>query len=276
MVKTKHNKKRNTAFVYELLINEATVAIIKNDHERKDKAISIIRKHFTTNSLLNKHLQCYQSLIENQNLDKETSEKILIEAKSINRLINNEDLFKEQTELIKEINSSLNQKVFNNFIPNYKTLATIDQIFSGKLSPKNSIILESQIVENMCKQEKTESETPAIDSLTLSSFVGKFNEKYDGQLLENQKTLMNHYISSFADNALGLKVFLNDEIGRLKGRITEAKKTKEISEDNEMIDKTNKVFEKLSSFKNSQVNENVVLSILQIQQLEKEIFENGD
>tara|TARA_R110000824_G_scaffold46692_7_gene133852 strand:+ start:47546 stop:48373 length:828 start_codon:yes stop_codon:yes gene_type:complete len=275
-VKIKHNKKRNTAFVYELLINEATVAIIKDDSERKDKAISIIRKHFTTSSILNKHLQCYYSLVENQDLDKETSEKILIEAKSINNLINNKELFNEQTELIKEINSTLSQKVFNNFIPNYKTLATIDQIFSGKLSPKNSVILESQIVENMCKKEKMENNTPVIDGLTLSSFIDKFNEKYEGHLLENQKALMSHYISSFTDNALGLKVFLNDEIGRLKNRITEAKQAKEIAEDSEMASKTNEVHKKLSSFKDSRVSETIVLSVLQIQQLEKEIFENGD
>ena len=33
-MKVKHNKKRNTAFVYEALINEATVAVLKDDFER--------------------------------------------------------------------------------------------------------------------------------------------------------------------------------------------------------------------------------------------------
>ena len=44
-MKNKHNKKRNTAFVFEALSREATVAIIKGDKERKDKVISIVRKH---------------------------------------------------------------------------------------------------------------------------------------------------------------------------------------------------------------------------------------
>ena len=45
-MRPKHNKKRNTAFVYESLVKEATVAILKNDYERRDKVVNIIKKHF--------------------------------------------------------------------------------------------------------------------------------------------------------------------------------------------------------------------------------------
>ena len=58
----KHNKKRNTAFVFETLVKEITAAIIKNDHERKDKAVSIVKKHFKPGSALRQHLNCYKSL----------------------------------------------------------------------------------------------------------------------------------------------------------------------------------------------------------------------
>ena len=36
-MKTRHNKKRNTALVYEALIREATVSILKEEHETKNK-----------------------------------------------------------------------------------------------------------------------------------------------------------------------------------------------------------------------------------------------
>ena len=42
-MRIKHNKKRNTAFVYEALINEATVAILKKNPERRNKAIKLIK-----------------------------------------------------------------------------------------------------------------------------------------------------------------------------------------------------------------------------------------
>ena len=50
------------------------------------------------------------------------------------------------------------------------------------------------------------------DKLVYEVFVDKFNKKYENELLQEQKQLLSCYISSFADNALGLKVFLNEEI----------------------------------------------------------------
>ena len=40
-MKNRHNKKRNTAFVFEALSREATVAIIKGDHKRKENFTQI-------------------------------------------------------------------------------------------------------------------------------------------------------------------------------------------------------------------------------------------
>ena len=100
-MKNKHNKKRNTAFVFEALAREATVAIIKGDAERKQKVVSIVRKHFADDSILRKDLECYRSLYENQDLDEKTSNKILESVMISKRLIDPEGLFKQQTELIK-------------------------------------------------------------------------------------------------------------------------------------------------------------------------------
>ena len=92
-MKIKHNKKRNTAFVYEALIREATTAIIKGDRERKEKVVSIIKKHFHNGSILKMDLDCYRSLYENQNVNKETSKKTLKEAKLQKRLMDPNGLF---------------------------------------------------------------------------------------------------------------------------------------------------------------------------------------
>ena len=97
-MRPKHNKKRNTAFVYESLVKEATVAILKNDYERRDKVVNIIKKHFNRDSLLRKDLEIYQSLYENQSLDKNTSTRILTEAKLASRLLDTEGIFVKQSE----------------------------------------------------------------------------------------------------------------------------------------------------------------------------------
>ena len=141
-MKTKHNKKRNTAFVYEALIKEATVSIMKGDAERKNKVVGVIKKHFANGTVLKADLECYRALYENQNIDKSTSEKIVKEAKMQKMMIDPTGLFAAQTEMIHDVNKEIDSNVFGNFVPNYKTLATIDQIFNLKIDPKSRVILE--------------------------------------------------------------------------------------------------------------------------------------
>jgi hypothetical protein len=270
-MKIKHNKKRNTAFVFESLLREATVAIIKGDTDKQHKVVQIIKKHFTADSELKKHLECYRSLYENQSLNAQISEKILTEAKMASRLIDPHGLFKKQTELINDINTTLSPSVFSNFVPNYKTLATIDQIFCDKLPPKTRVMLESTIVENMTKNAPENVANEEIDNTTVSCFVGKFNEKYSETLSEEQKQLLSHYITSFTDNAVSLKMFLNEEIVRLKDAIVESSSDEIFAEDTEMKQKASQIIEKLEGFKKAQINDDILLTVLKTQELVKEM-----
>ena len=272
-MKAKHNKKRNTAFVYEALIKEATIAVLKNDNERSKKAVDIIREHFNSDSLLTKDLECYRSLYENQSLEPEMSEKILREANISRRMINPDDLFAQQTNIINDVNKTLSPSVFNNFVPNYKALATINKMFNTS-SPKEKIILETKIINEMSNTAEVDDNQIAIDNVVYRTFVTKFNEKYDEQLLEEQKNLLSHYITSFSDNSLELKMFLNEEIGRLKEKLTTAKNSDEISSDSSMSDKTQQILDRLDGYSQETISENVIMTVLKTQQLVKEIFED--
>ena len=274
-MKVRHNKKRNSAFVYEALIKEATVAIIKKDTARKEVAANLIKKYFQQGTLLRKDLDCYRSLYENQDLDRLTSEKIFKEVKIQQRLIDPNGLFKQQSQLIRDVNVELSSEVFNNFVPNYKTLATISQIFSNKISPKDQIILENAIINNMLKAGKGDAPGELIDHVVYKTFVDKFNTKYEDGLLQEQKELLARYITSFVDNALELKIYLNDEIGRLKEELTQAKKIEEIKNDRDMLDKTNKIIDHLNTFAEQTITEDVLMTVLRTQALVKEINTDG-
>ena len=275
-MKIRHNKKRNTAFVYEALVKEATVAILKNDAEKRDKAIKIIKKHFKPGSVLRKDLDCYRSLCENQNLDRLTAEKILKEVKLQKRLIDPTGLFKQQTKLVHDVNKEVSPSVFRNFIPSYKSLATIMQIFSDKISPKDQVILENEIVQRMLVESKEVQHTEQIDSLVYKTFAAKFNERYDSNLLKEQKELLNYYVSSFADNGLELKIFMNEEISRLKQQLEKGKNIAEIKEDNEMLNKTQKVIERLNSFAKEDITDDVLLTVMKTQKLVKEMYNDAN
>ena len=275
-MKIRHNKKRNTAFVYEALVKEATVAILKNDIEKRDKAIKIIRKHFKPGSVLRKDLDCYRSLCENQNLDRLTAEKILKEVKLQKRLIDPTGLFKQQTKLVHDVNKEVSPSVFKNFVPSYKSLATIMQIFSDKISPKDQVILENEIVQRMLVESKEAQHTEQIDSLIYKTFAAKFNERYDNNLLKEQKELLNYYVSSFADNGLELKIFMNEEISRLKQQLEKGKNIAELKKDNEMVNKTQKVIERLETFSKEDISDDVLLTVMKTQELVKEMYNDAN
>ena len=273
-MKIRHNKKRNTAFVYEALIVEATVAILKKDTNRQTKALNIIKRHFKSGSALKKDLECYRSLCENQNLNIDTSRRIINEARLQRRLVGDTGLFTQQTQIIHDINKELSPAVFNNFVPNYKSLATIAQLFSHKTSPKEQVILENTIINKMVSTDKNNPYEP-IDNVVYATFVSKFNKKYDSDLLEEQKELLMHYVSSFTDNALALKVFLNEEIRRLKSELTKGLLVSEIQQDSVMRSKTTKIIERLEEFSKRQLSDDVLLTVLKTQSLVKEI-NNGN
>ena len=47
-MRLKHNKKRNTAFVYEALVRELTESVVKNNKNKQNKIVDIIKEHFKT------------------------------------------------------------------------------------------------------------------------------------------------------------------------------------------------------------------------------------
>ena len=94
--------------------------------------------------------------------------------------------------------------------------------------------------------------------------------------VEEQKELLSYYISSFVDNALQLKVFLNEEVSRLKDRIKEAIGGAHIGDDQEMVEKTHQILAELESYKNKEIDDNVLLVVLKTQALVREIASDGN
>jgi predicted phosphohydrolase len=274
-MKTRHNKKRNTAFVYEALLREATVAILKKDLSRRGIALNLLKKHFKEGSILKKDLDCHRSLYENQGLEEGISEKILREAKLSNHLLNTESVFKAQSALIHDVNKELEPSVFNNFVPNYKTLASIAQVFNNKVSPKDRVLLEGEIIKNMMSRTASVDIPEDIDNVVIQTFIKKFNDKYHTILLEQQQELLTYYISSFTDNALELKTYLNEEIKRLKVKLTEALELEEIKNDPHMIQQTEQIIIRLQEFAKKAVDDEILLTVLKTQSLVKEIYRDG-
>jgi len=266
----KHNKKRNTAFLYEILVRELTKSIIKKNNKRKAAVLSILKEHFKKGSNLNKELQLYKDTVSSEGLDLYTAEKYIFETKAAYQKLDKEEIFEEQSKVISKINKLLSSSVFSNFVPNYKNLATISQLFDDDVTVKNKILLEKKIIENLSLIAEEKKSMEPIGKLAYKTFVETFNTQY-GELLQEQRLLLNHYIVSFSNNNIDLNIFLNEEIGRLKEVVASSLELNEISEDSHMFESTKKVLELIEGFKETPINENIIKQILRIQNLAREI-----
>jgi len=276
-MRLKHNKKRNTAFVYEVLVRELTESVIKNNKNKQNKVVSIIKEHFGKNTTLNRELNLYKTIYETKKLDKRLAEKVIVEVKQKYSDLDKKVLFKEQTDLINKINKTLSNKVFNNFVPNYKNIASVYSIFQDKLPIKDRVLLEENMIEQMSSsvgEIEKETQVP-MDSIVYHSFVKKFNDEYEEMLSEGQKNLLNRYISSFADNGLELKGYLNEEIGNLKDRLKKCKRSKTLQENEDLLKKVDAVYEILESSKDREIDQDLIEIVLKVQNLVEEIETNG-
>jgi len=274
-MKFKHNKKRNTAFLFEALVKELTKATVKNNQEKKQKISQIIKEFFSKSAVLGKELQLYKQINETFSLKEKDAEKLLKEIKRTYWSIEPQNIFNAQTNLISKINKEVSSQTFSNFVPNYKSLASIAQVFNKKISPKERVLLERTVIKRMTylPVERKEQEL-TLSNTELKIFAKSFNSSYDN-LYKEQKELLSKFISSFQDNGLDLKIFLNEEISRLRAEIKNAHLLQEIKEDREMVQKVEKTLEVLNGFKGQLINEDLLTKVLKLQTLVREIKSNG-
>ena len=123
---------------------------------------------------------------------------------------------------------------------------------------------------------KSEEKMVPMDNIIFKSFVKRFNEEYGGKLLQEQKTLLNKFISSFNDNGVELKVYLNEEVGRLKKELKDSFSREEFQSDDQMLEGANKVLSTLDSYHSAKPNKEMVEEVIKIQGLVKEICSDAN
>jgi len=272
-MKLKHNKKRNTAFLYEALVKEITKAVINKDVKRKNALVSMVKEHFAPNTILRVELDLIKSLYETKHVDVYTAERLIAETKKQHNKLDQKKIFEAQSRMINKMNRCAGKQAFNNFVPNYKYLATISQLFSDKVSVKERVLLERALIGAMVAKPgkiNKAKEMPHVDKLVFKTVIENFNKKYDGELLKEQKELLGQYIVSFSDNGVEFKVYVNEEIIRLKEQVTSLHENEVFKEDADLINKLNGIKEVLGKFQTKKINPQMIEKIMQVQKLIKE------
>tara|TARA_R110000824_G_scaffold117863_7_gene269927 strand:- start:1411 stop:2229 length:819 start_codon:yes stop_codon:yes gene_type:complete len=270
-MRLKHNKKRNTALLYEVLVRELTISGLEKDAQKRNAVISLIKEFFIFDTEIKKELSLYKTLLETKNLPLRLAEKLLYEVKIAHKNLNKKQLFKEQSQLIKIINKNLSKETYSIFVPNYKNLATISQIFSEDVSVKSRVLLEENIVQKLAINKGTKEENEKqITNLVLQNFINKYNTSYSF-LMSEQKELLNKYVLSFLDNGVEFKFYLNEEITRIKENIKKSLRMEDIKKDTKIKEKVEKVLNLLENFAKNPISEETLKHILKMQVLVSEI-----
>lgn len=269
---SRHNKKRNTAFIYEALVREVVKQSIKENKDTRNKVIEIIKKHFHQDSALYHDLVFYKTLLETRDTTEKFAVKLLKETLSKRSRLNKARLFKEQSIIISKINKDISKSVFMNYVPSYKHLASLGQLFNDSLKPKAKVLLEEKIVETMISAESQSlPKEKQVDRMVINSFVKRFNNTYGNSLLEEQKELLNKFI---AEESSVFKMHIEREISRLKEILEKNKDHEEITKDSLMLSKYNDVLVFLNETHKHPIDEALILKLTQIQQLANEIHLN--
>ena len=275
-MKLKHNKKRNTAFLYEALVKEITKAVMDKDVSKKDALVGMVKEHFAPGTALRKELDLVKALCETRHVDLYTAERLVSESKKQYDTLDQRQIFQEQSQVIDKINKTAGKQAFNNFVPNYKYLATISQLFSGQTTVKQRVLLERSLIGAMSTKPgnpNKSKEMPHVDKLVFKTVIENFNKKYGDELLTEQKELLNKYIVSSLGSGVEFKVYMNEEIGRLKDEVTSLHEQEVFSENKDLSDKLSNVKEALNKLQTKKIDTALIEKVMQVQKLVKECSE---
>ena len=123
----------------------------------------------------------------------------------------------------------------------------------------------------MVSPAANEVEEEPVDELVVQMFIKKFNNTF-GNLMTEQKTLISKYMGSLEDDDTELKIFVNEELERLKTKIKENMDIEEFQADDSMKNKAVQVYKLLESFREKRkLSKEDLVVILKTQQLVEEI-----
>ena len=175
-----------------------------------------------------------------------------------------DEVSREKSKIINLINKDLGKESWDTFVKNFKKMATINQTIFLKTSPKKQVFLEQKLIQIVQEALKEKKQFPNVNKLALNNFLSKFNNEYSN-LNENQKKLLNFYITSYKDNGIELKTFLYGELDRLREDLSQYVKTQDSG------DKIKMILERIDKYSETEINKNTITEVIKIQSLLEEL-----
>jgi hypothetical protein len=184
-------------------------ALIENDKRRSGIALKILKKHFKPNTELYREFRLMNALVKTTVSSEHVAASILKEAKVAATSHDEKKLDREKSLLIRSINHDLNDDQFyDQQVNEYKLYATVQTLINEWRSTEKDLQLVGNFEDQLMKHLVSEKETYKDSTLTEDSdgtarllmkvMTKKLNEKYNGLLNEQQRSLVRAYAYSTA------------------------------------------------------------------------------
>jgi hypothetical protein len=279
-MKIKHSKYKNTGILFELLVRQITADTLTGGNS---PAINILKEYFVKTSL-GREYRLYETILKSKTLNEGKANIVISTILETSQKFNRNTLRKQKYNLINEIKKHYDLDIFFSAkIKNYKELASLytliegynsnnintDQLINNKVTLLEYLTKQEVNTENVKEDVLQEFQTYDKDLriLTYKILLEKFNTKHDN-LSTEQKQVLKEFINS-VDSTNGLRDFFNTKINELKSTLnTEAKSIKDKATKIK-ITEVSKMLVELD--KNSKVNNDNLVDLLQYYELVKEI-----
>lgn len=283
MEKIKHNKRRNSAILFEMLIRHSVSCLTEDKKDEVAKTLNVIKKFFSKGTPLSEELKAFRTLLNSHVKSPETAQKILSEVCKFTKTLSAKNIDKQKSLLLKEINYHLDAKtIFGYRIPEYRTYATVQVLFNNARTKGNPLDnvekykLEESIVERLTKgkiEENTDmlKVNPKHSELVHRFATKRFTEKYQSVLSEDQKLLLTRYAASLlSESDKSFKNYLAAEVEKIKQSLSSVKDP-ELMKDYQLMSRINESKEKLINESFDVVNDEKIVRLLQYMALAGEI-----
>lgn len=222
MTASKHNKRRNSLLIYEFLVRIISSSLIEDDKKKSSCALKILRKHFSPGTEIYKEFRLMNALTKTTVSSEHTAASILKEAKAASCAFDIKKLDREKSILIRNINHVINDDNFyDQHVNEYRIIATIQVLLNEWKSTDKDLYRVAQYEDQLMKYLVTEKVVPTDTTITedttgtarllMKVMSKKLNEKYDGILNEQQKSLVKAYAySSAAEDQTSIKMKLKE------------------------------------------------------------------
>jgi len=279
----RHNKKRNTALLYEFLIRHVSKCMLEQNTKEANAAVGIIKKYFSKNSPLSKEYQLFNTVVKTHVESRESAQKVLNEVYKYSKQMNVRTLDNCKSNLVKEINHNFDYKTFYSYkIPNYMIYATIQTLMNESRNKKQllesieKIKLEDTLVNFLIKEDKKESGStlsinPKYNNAVYKFVINKFKEKYSSVLSESQNKLLSKYVLYLvSDNKAVIQNSVNKEVTLIKEALTSVS-DHDIKKDKELMKKISECRDLFSKNDFSEITEHNMINLLQYMGLVEEL-----